>query len=504
MSLVTKVVQFKTLSLQLTDTEFAQFFSRLTQQCGRELILKVLCTQFLKPRSPDNPTGNADDSFLDDMQRIASNIIQSRAPKDIQQQSRITKVDELPSPLIGEIASYSSQRSYARFSRTNRSIFVSTNAPNRLTKLLLKRTNSYKTTKLQHHPHLTHLILDIDKFREFPLPNDQSILKRLIAVSFRGKDLIDIDVGDIEPFMNQNCIQFDNLKTLCLKQWSANNDTFCRFAAKFPMITHLDLKASYIDGEFEDDVLRRLFPNLNRLTLLGVDEQIAVQFLRIWSSKVQCLSLGRGDAHQFHNVHFLKFEKLQKLMIGIVSKRTLNGMLKTAKTLKEICFIPNVLTPPRSLMNEQEIQETLEKIIMDQTSLEFVYVSNRGHFEAICNAIHLALFRTKTRKRTQLEIALYIDCREISDAQVFAFNIAKIVQALATSDIGEYLVVLESNRHRTFDLQSMSDEMTDFVNLQPNAQLHKATELGFIIGSIDCKMHCHRRWWNESGVIGFY
>ena len=65
---IQKVLQFKILSLQLKDLEFAQFISRLSQHCGRGFILELLCAQFLTPPSPDNPETDADESILEDMQ----------------------------------------------------------------------------------------------------------------------------------------------------------------------------------------------------------------------------------------------------------------------------------------------------------------------------------------------------------------------------------------------------------------------------------------------------
>ena len=131
LSNVVSVVKFKKLANQLTSIEFDQFLSKFTQNNGKESILKLLCSQFIKSTSINNHQ-----LLLDNMIQIVSNIIQTRKTKDIPQ-ANITKIDELPSPLIGEIGSYLNQKEYSIFTRANRTIYVNGNTPNTLKTIAL-------------------------------------------------------------------------------------------------------------------------------------------------------------------------------------------------------------------------------------------------------------------------------------------------------------------------------------------------------------------------------
>ena len=116
-------LKFKKLAKQLTDNEFNKFISNLSNIFNdRDLILNVLCGKFATPSNQVK--------IITKMNEIISKIIQNR--KNNIRKTKATKLDQLPSAIIGEIASYLDQREYAKFSRSNSTIFIATNSPNNL------------------------------------------------------------------------------------------------------------------------------------------------------------------------------------------------------------------------------------------------------------------------------------------------------------------------------------------------------------------------------------
>ena len=147
---VFNIVKFKTLCEQLTDEEFDTFLSEFWRKISRKEVLRLLCSQYL-PRSKADTQLDA----REDMINITSKIIQSRDP-DMKPSTNVQQeltLKSLPCSIIGEIASYQDQKSYARFSRINRKIFVDSNSPNRLTRFQFFR-NMHRDIKVvlsRHH-----------------------------------------------------------------------------------------------------------------------------------------------------------------------------------------------------------------------------------------------------------------------------------------------------------------------------------------------------------------
>ena len=104
------IFKFKNLAKQLTDNEFNQFMANVSKAFNdRNLILNLLSGAFEKPSNQQD--------IITKMTKMITKIIRNRS--NTTQQSSITKVDQLPSQIIGEISSYLYQREYTRFSIIN-------------------------------------------------------------------------------------------------------------------------------------------------------------------------------------------------------------------------------------------------------------------------------------------------------------------------------------------------------------------------------------------------
>ena len=145
-----------------------------------------------------------------------------------------------------------------------------------------------------------------------------------------------------------------------------------------------------------------------------------------------------------------------------------------------------------------------KRLCTDYPSLEFIYISTRGHFERICNAIHNGLYHTRKLKRGFVEIALHLDSSEIEHLEDFMCNISKILMVISGSKTKQWMVTLE--RHKGYNLKGMAKAIREFICSYPMLDItlrhHSRTTL--IIGNAGCKASPHEHWWNDGFTISFY
>ena len=79
----------------------------------------------------------------------------------------------------------------------------------------------------------------------------------------------------------------------------------------------------------------------------------------------------------------------------------IDHLLNCIKSLGEIAFIPNIMNPPRPTLTGGQVEGIIQQFIVNQSALEYLYVSTRGHFKRICTAIQLVLMETKERKQSR-------------------------------------------------------------------------------------------------------
>lgn len=122
---VVTMVRFKSVNAELSDTEMDTFMSRLWRTVGRGRISQFLYT------SLSNVAANQKYS---DLLPIASGIINeiSEEREGGGQQMNPRKLNDLPSSLVGGIASHFRQSDYIAFSKTNCKLFIDSDSQNRL------------------------------------------------------------------------------------------------------------------------------------------------------------------------------------------------------------------------------------------------------------------------------------------------------------------------------------------------------------------------------------
>jgi hypothetical protein len=126
----------------------------------------------------------------------------------------------LPSEIIGNIASFLQQRSYAFLSRISRAAFLGRNAPNRLQELdlewLLEKSSS--DINLLAFPQIRHLYIGTDCFKTNWIAslasNSERVFNRLRELSM-FYDVINLNVMN---FLTCDVINFDRVN-----RWSQYN-----------------------------------------------------------------------------------------------------------------------------------------------------------------------------------------------------------------------------------------------------------------------------------------
>lgn len=507
---VISVLKFKNLNAQLTDKEFDSFISDLRRDVGREKIVSLLCTQFLKDLHNPGESGNEVDDEgshpLKAMMRITSDIIRNRDSKSI----LCTKpmITNMPSSLIGNIASFLKQKKYIDFSMVNRKMFVDCNTPNTLQKLNLKKITDYRSISLQNYHQIKWLKFNLKQISEFKNVNEQRFgaCKRVRTLIIKAEDS---RISDLVTLINDSSPCFSTLTSVSLIGLSLDSDRLIRVLSKFAELKHLKLINVRIDGQLSPDSLSLVCTKIKELTYISGNVRTHVhRVLDSWKSRLDTLTL--PDWNALPNTPDLSLVK--RLCICAMAMQRIHALLKSAKSLQGISWIPNTNTPPNpslTTFTTQQIEDIIKNCIVDQEALEYVYVSTRGYFQAICSGIQCGLYLTKKRKRKQLEIALKVDVREISNADEFMCNISRIIQVLGISDIDQWILCVDANcdhaeQRQSLHWNTMKMVVKDLVDsLNFSTRILRGTERGFVIGT-GLNVVRHAMWWQRGQPFTYY
>ena len=492
-------LQFKTLTEQLADDEFDELLSKFRIQIGREEMLKLI-------------VDGSCDSQLNALKGEILPIMQHRKPNNEDADSPTLTVSNnhaittLPTAMIGEIASYLDQKSYARFSTINRKMFVNCNSPNRLVTLDLSGVVDFNFISLMNYRHLTSLdfhVADINDF-DFRLI---SRCHRLQTLMIGGSDLCGTE--KLLRFLTDIDGPLTGVTSLALYRFDEDNDgvplpseLLPQLLALFPALTYLKLFSLEFTGHLDTALIAGCCPFLQRLHVCDVHEQLS--FLNAYGQRIT--ELGLCSYFEHFAPPNLDYSKVRRLYLNAPSQNTVNGFLKTSKNLEKICFVPG--PDGDQPTSDSEIKRMIKKFIVDLKSLRFFHVSTPRHFENICNSIYQGLFCTKTRDREFMEIGLTVDCREITDFDDFMCSISRIMVGLNQSATEKWILSLHANRHRSFEMVKESMEpavsafMTSFKTM--NVEILLSGEWKYVFGSRGSSfMDAHRDWWNDFWKIDF-
>ena len=217
---VVSMIRFKNITAHLSDTEMDKFMSRLWRNVGRHRVLQFLCT------SLPNIINNQEYS---DLLPTASGI---------DEQTHLITLTDLPSCLIGEIASNSDLSEYITFSWTNRKLFVHSNSPNRLKRMdLAQGQYNYMGLRMGYFRQIEHLSLRLNQITELQR-NDQN--HQIFEMNNRLKMMLiactDVQNSDIDCLIHDQspCLRlFETLVLTSIGGTTLDSGRFFRLSGKF-------------------------------------------------------------------------------------------------------------------------------------------------------------------------------------------------------------------------------------------------------------------------------
>ena len=337
------IVKLKNAASKLSDVEYAQLIISASQKFGnRESILNVLCGQSTKYSDPE---------LINKMHKMITNIIQSRTKNIIEQSISHSSIDtNLPSPIIGEVASYLDQKSYARFSRGNRTVFIATNSPNTLTEIDV--TSYFRIANLPiilvNHPqiiafscrseHIDQLNSNNAHYNAHHNNNRVRKAKVISTTSFFRY----VRNWNPQNLHQQKYINFAELDQLHLGG-PLENDADLKLAFEILKlsrnITHLDVHKCSSIQRFMHLIEENRFQNLKSLTLCNGNY---MTLLRSYGSQLTSLSFMKcqTEPHILQNVYFSNLESLSYDEDSMTSStlNEVNAIIQSSKNLKRLTF----------------------------------------------------------------------------------------------------------------------------------------------------------------------
>ena len=446
-------IKFQLLIDQLDDDEFDSFLSKLWRRNGKDTVLQLL-------------RSNAENSIpQSELVSIVSNIITERDPPRRQLPTAGNIISETPSQLIGEIASFLDYSDYVYFSSTNRKMFVDCHSPNRLTKLNLSKFKEIdQSFSLANHPRLRYLAFNLSQITALNITGGVitrycPMLRTLRLSGYKAHDDGVVGVHKIERFIADNAGNCKSITTLELVDFqnedALDSQQLIRLLTEFPALIHLKMKRMESHDHCSIDGFRSLCPRISKLsmTVKGLGYSA---LLTAFSCKVQSLSLDSCKP-PFQIPKNSDWLKLGTLRLYAPTKHMMDQILYKAKNLKRILFVPNHQNVDKILwcqMRNDEIEIAVENVIVNHPSLEFFYVSTRGHLERICNAIHRGLFRRQKNKKKTLTIVPRVEYTTECVALL-----SKILLTLSRSEIERWRVQIDMKG----DLDLMAQAIRSFI-----------------------------------------
>eukprot|EP01083_Nonionella_stella_P193787 715290_1 len=488
MAALVNSIKFKLFASQLSATEFDEFLSQVTRSKGKEVILQLFCSPFLKP------TGHYVDfdSLLTDMIAIIHHIIESREPENLDiLQIKTGKLEQLPTTLIGAVASFLSVKAYSLFSRTNRAIFLGCNTPNTLTALRLCGINDYSSIHLQNYPQITQLSLRLYQLTSLPFQDsgETPMCTRLQKISLRGTGGIPAEL-DLMSIRTQNHFHLDQITEIRLCNVRLRASQVHYLLASFKFIQRLNLVSVRIDIYDRCHPITSACPRLRVLNITDVSGAIVNAILPVLSTQLDHLSICYAN---IRNVPVIALDdvNLSNLQTLCTSARTAQSstfskILDNAKQVRMLVF-----AGCDSATNHTPVK----KAIIRQKHLECIAFSTTWTgFHPLINALGCALYTTRNCERKQLVIKfMFLEAFDVINIEKdFMLDIWRLVVRLRMYKTDDFMISWECH-NKSFSLSTM-DAMHGLIGKKIKSstwmqlQLVKATQSVFVIGNQHCKI----------------
>lgn len=338
---VAQAVRFRLLFNKLDRAEVNAFFISHI-----DVIVTSLFDHIKQPRN-DNVARHVNQAISDVIKSRKSKT-ESKSKADIGAETLPMSLHDLPHALVGKTASFLTQKDYAHFSRSCRTLYISCHAPNMLRFLDLRHCTSTCDLNLSQFRSVRSLAVRGYGLEELVrqrrvLPRLRSLL--LSPATLRSRyprpDEHQSYFGNYTNFTNRR--MFRNLPSLiCVELLIPELYQFIEFLCAFPNLRHLQLDRvlAYQTFHFSVDT-SRVLPKLWSMELDCGRHQNPLNdwLLTVWSKHIKHLGLKlRIGQPVIWHAHEFRFESLKFLELATYehTATVINDVCASAVNLKRV------------------------------------------------------------------------------------------------------------------------------------------------------------------------
>ena len=496
-TLLAKAIQFRSLLDQLSKSEFLRLMGTIFDEHRTGLFGSALFNHFVQSANHHNVHD------LDYLNSTISTIIRSRKSKPKKIATDNANLDKMPKAIIGHIASWLQQSDYSHFEQANRSIFIGCNAPNMLKALDLRLCVDYSSINLSKFHSLRYLKIDIDKFDQFPLAtNGTFTLNQLQALALDNKKRDDCD---IEPFLNQHCIQMDQIKKVRFCNFGSfanrggfNDQKFEKLLTAFPNATILGLTHIHVvNSNIDVGKLKASYPQLTELCVHGGSRAKANEIVNAFGNGLQFLYHSHFPAPEtdFSNVNFAK---LQEVSLGFPTVKIIGDILSTGTNIKKFSIAAVPSQSGSTSPSAQELGSVIPQIFKLE-SLQCLQIEvNEQIMKSVLEGIEIGLFESKDTMRRQLKIRIKSRAMSATQVKTIMFNIQRVIHSLHALNEQTPAIIQQFMLIFVFLAIRKAKERTQILEklkrLTPNVQVHAYRNV-FVISNKKCKINGWKEKW---------
>eukprot|EP01083_Nonionella_stella_P315670 1140917_1 len=478
---LSKAIQFRHLTAQLTQQEHIQFLSNLLDT-HTDIILTSLF-EYLAQSHRIHQANAFNESLTD--------IIQSRKEKPKPIPTTNVTLSQFPRAIIGHLASFLNQSDYNHFGMSNRFIYLGCNSPNMLQELDLSPFDvaQYSSINLSSFPSVKTLIMDPSTAIEsqLNLSVDSQPLNQVTTLWLNANQKCDW----VKPFLRQKIVNCANVTTLkCVgigtDDWTQcmDKDEFLTLLREFSNLTEINLTNVGITNDITAQEIADIHPNVDALIMLGCSSRLSRDLTKIFGNQLKHLVLQQYQKNEF-DFSDVSFSKLEELCIGRPGNRVLDSILKSAPNFKKL-WLQFWSTDNNGFMNHDDIKKTIGNVMDQCKSLQYMHLAVKNHhFCSILDGIECGLFKIKQQERTKIKILIDLHEDQCIEAHKFMLNIGRIINALETSSIHDFMFIWKLDG---INKDKVKEIFMNVCNLSANSKVFREKAC-IIITNENCKIN---------------
>eukprot|EP01084_Bolivina_argentea_P269566 458175_1 len=450
-----EVIRFRLLVNELQDKEFNIFLNKLSH----DEIISIMLKGFIYIHE-ENLNSN-----VSNINNIIYNIIklrQSNQPAitdnklnivNINKQKTVQKIklNELPSTIIRECASYLDVDDYLDFAQCDGSLYVACNSPCSLQSLDM--TQYGYPADLSRFPLLKTICVDPEEFYTEYEDLSQYGSERFKGESLRVKTMTlnmdgSNDAYSVLRFSCEFCDKyiFDKTKIEALKCKSFGSPgnlyeskAFCKYLECLPNVNNLYISGGYFTAfTYKNDKIAQLLPKLKWLTIAGGNMEVNIFRDKLIETHKNIEFLGYSETRRTIG-NLTKSNKLKQLIIN-------NPNLYSLSNVINISYMHNLekiwLHVYRVDVDNKTLKDIMSRLFSKNYNMRVFKVSCKvKQFEKIIKLMEVALMHSEDVEREFINIFYHISYDNISiDIEEIILYLRRIINILSMSSTKHFTV----------------------------------------------------------------